>query len=216
MCDERERLIGYVYDECDADERRAIASHLEECGTCRAEIGALRGVRQDLLAWEVPEPRSVWRPYIAPAVQPWYRQIPTWALAAAATVMFAVGLTGGLVANAFSSRPDAAATVAQVAPVSSDASELAEQRLFDRLRAELALAVASRQPQAVPVSDTSHDQLMQRMNQIVSDSEQRQTETVLQIARELSVTSSNTSVQVKRLQEALTQLAEAFANQGGR
>ena len=54
MCDERERLIGYVYDECEAAERRAVESHLEECVDCRQEIAALRSVRQDLLAWAVP------------------------------------------------------------------------------------------------------------------------------------------------------------------
>ena len=51
MCNERERLIGYVYDECADDERRAIEAHLEECGACRTEIGGFRRVRQDLLAY---------------------------------------------------------------------------------------------------------------------------------------------------------------------
>ena len=37
MCDDRERLIGYLYDECDAVERRTIDAHLQECADCRAE-----------------------------------------------------------------------------------------------------------------------------------------------------------------------------------
>ena len=49
MCDDRERLIGYVYDECDAGERRTIEAHLESCEACREEIAGLRGVRTDLL-----------------------------------------------------------------------------------------------------------------------------------------------------------------------
>ena len=97
MCDERERLIGYVYDECDPAERREIAQHLEECSTCRTEIGDLRGVRQDLLAWEVEGGPAVWRPFVAPVVQPWYRQVPAWAMAAAATLMFLIGAAGGFV-----------------------------------------------------------------------------------------------------------------------
>jgi hypothetical protein len=28
MCDERERLIGYLYEECDAEERRQVETHL--------------------------------------------------------------------------------------------------------------------------------------------------------------------------------------------
>ena len=69
MCEERERLIGFVYDECDAAERRTIEEHLETCPTCRREIAGLRGVRQDLLAWSVPEHESVWRPVVPPHVE---------------------------------------------------------------------------------------------------------------------------------------------------
>ena len=54
MCENRERLIGYVYDECDPAERAEIEAHLESCHTCRREIRGLKGVRQDLLAWDVP------------------------------------------------------------------------------------------------------------------------------------------------------------------
>jgi hypothetical protein len=32
MCDERERLIGYVYDECDAGERRLVAEDMVRSG----------------------------------------------------------------------------------------------------------------------------------------------------------------------------------------
>ena len=31
MCDERERLIEYLYDACDADERRRVEAHLASC-----------------------------------------------------------------------------------------------------------------------------------------------------------------------------------------
>ena len=62
MCEDRERLIGYVFDECDPVERRTIDAHLAECLGCRDEVRALRGTRQDLLAWDVPEPGPLWRP----------------------------------------------------------------------------------------------------------------------------------------------------------
>src|SRR5207244_3539312 len=62
MCDERERLIGYVYDECDAGEKRLVEAHLQTCETCREEIGGLRRVRTDLLAWDVPDHGSAWTP----------------------------------------------------------------------------------------------------------------------------------------------------------
>src|SRR6186997_2203697 len=118
MCDERERLIGYVYDECDPAERREIAQHLEECSTCRTEIGDLRGVRQDLLAWEVEGGPAVWRPFVAPVVRPWFKQVPAWAMAAAATLMFLIGAAGGFVTQSLmrGAPADAAATVAAAPP----------------------------------------------------------------------------------------------------
>ena len=100
MCDERERLIGYVYGECDAEERRTIDRHLEECHTCRDEISGLREVRHDLLAWEVPEHGSVWEPFAPARVAPWWRVVPAWAMAAAAGVMFVFGAAGSAVMHA--------------------------------------------------------------------------------------------------------------------
>ncbi len=116
MCDERERLIGFVYDECDAGERRAIEEHVDACPTCRTEIAALRDVREDLLAWRVPLHEPIWRPLpvaAAPSV-PWWRQVPAWALAAAASVMFFSGVAGGAIAAAWL-RPAAATVSARVA-----------------------------------------------------------------------------------------------------
>ena len=50
MCNEREKLIGYLYDEGDSSERDAVRQHLETCAECRSEIGSLRSVREDLVA----------------------------------------------------------------------------------------------------------------------------------------------------------------------
>jgi len=87
MCNQRDRLIGYVYDECNASERDEVQRHLETCGECRAEIAGLRSVREDLLAWDVPDHESVWRPF-APAPAPrWWVQVPGWAMAAAASIV---------------------------------------------------------------------------------------------------------------------------------
>ena len=95
MCENRERLIGYVYDECDPAERREIEAHLESCHTCRRRDSRTRSVRQDLLAWDVPASDPIWRP-MAPA-----RQESSWragtdvGLAAAACATFMVGAAGG-------------------------------------------------------------------------------------------------------------------------
>jgi len=154
MCDERERLIGYVYDECDADERREISQHLGTCDTCRHEIAGLKSVRQDLLAWDVPEPKAVWHPFVQPRVAPSWRDVPAWALATAASVMFAIGAAGGVVTHLWLTRtPVAAAVTAQtttpaaatLVPVSQPSApavnpadlDALEQRLYRRLHAEM-------------------------------------------------------------------------------
>ena len=100
MCDQREKLLGYVYDEGDAADRAEVQKHLDQCPDCRAEIAGLRSVRNDLLAWEVPAHAPVWRPFVAAPVVPWWKQVPKWALAAAAGVVLLLGATGSVVAQA--------------------------------------------------------------------------------------------------------------------
>jgi putative zinc finger protein len=186
MCDERERLIGYVYDECDPAERRVIEEHLEDCGTCRAEIGGLRGVRQDLLAWDVPPHEAVWRPLVPAPVVPWYRQVPAWAMAAAAGVMFLVGAAGGVVTHALVPHDRATvvtATPTQTIPAGVTAGQLTEveQRMVQMMRDELSKReVAVRggpTPQVVPASFGAALTPV-RVNELIGASEQRQWETM--------------------------------------
>ena len=108
MCDEREPLLAYLYNEGDLEERRRVESHLETCEACRDELAGLRSVREDLLAWDVPDHQSVWKPF-TPARPVWsWRDVPAWTMAAAAAVMLALGATGSVAANALiamSARP---------------------------------------------------------------------------------------------------------------
>jgi len=144
MCENRERLIGYVYDECDPAERAEIEAHLETCYTCRREIRGLKSVRQDLLAWDVPASDPIWRP-IAPArPESSWRAVPAWALAAAACATFIVGAAGG--AATYALMPRTAPAVAQVQTTSSPTAiaavtptELAalENKVLAQMRAEL-------------------------------------------------------------------------------
>src|SRR5262245_27947451 len=139
MCNEREQLIGYLYDEGETAEREAVRRHLETCAECRAEIASLRSVREDLTAWEVPEHGSVWRPFTAAPTPPWWHHVPQWALAAAAGIVLATGVAGGAVTHAFMPHPT---PVAQTAPagatqVTAPAELAAMQQEIIRLRAEL-------------------------------------------------------------------------------
>jgi Putative zinc-finger len=148
MCNQRDRLIGYVYDECEASERDEVQRHLETCGECRTEIAGLRSVREDLLAWDVPDHESVWRPF-APAPAPqWWRQVPGWAMAAAASLVLMSGAAGGAVAHGFlpdgaqanaarpESQPVQTSDPVMVSLTPADLSA-AEQRWLTEVRKEL-------------------------------------------------------------------------------
>lgn len=119
MCDDRERLIGYIYDECDDAERQQIEEHLAGCLDCRQEIAGLRTVREDLLAWDVPRHATIWRP-VTPERVTW-RTVPGWVMAAAAGLMLMSGAAGGAVAQMLLSRPEAAITQAAISPAAPPA-----------------------------------------------------------------------------------------------
>lgn len=178
MCEERGGLIGYLYDECDAEERRRLAAHLETCEGCRAELAGLRGVRQHLLAWEVPEHESVWKPFAPARVAPSWRDVPAWALAAAAAGVFAVGAAGGFVARAVV--PAAPVQAAAVPPAGATSADLAalEKRLLGQVRAEMDQRIAPVSAHDVgPVgTNVSSADMMRRVEQLISASEERQSQ----------------------------------------
>lgn len=174
MCDQRERLIEYLYDECQADDRRAVEAHLSECAVCRDEIAGLRGVRQDVLAWDVPHHESVWRPFVAVQRAPSWRDLPAWGLAAAAALVFMAGAAGGAATRLLWPGPigatsiQAAATPAPAAtPVAAvtqaDLARL-EDTLLARMRSEMTVRLetvaahtVTSAPAATPVRASAAD-----------------------------------------------------------
>ena len=96
MCEDKSALVAYVYDECTADERRAVEAHLAGCGACRAEIEGLRDLRGHLAEWTPPDEVlgfRVVRGDATPALAPraWWRA-PAWGLAAAAVLVLAAAV----------------------------------------------------------------------------------------------------------------------------
>jgi anti-sigma factor RsiW len=106
MCEEKELLVGYLYDDLADGQRAAFETHLRGCTECRTELKALRGVRADLAAWAPPEPdfgfrmisvrggrdaaAADLRPVVAPPVQSWRAWwTPAAGLAAAAVLVLA-------------------------------------------------------------------------------------------------------------------------------
>ena len=133
MCDERERLIGYVYDECDARERSAVeASPRVVRGRAATKFAACASVRQDLLAWDVPEHESVWRPFAPARPRRGGARCPRGRWPRRPALMFLIGAAGGVVTHAFTDRPAVTATQAaapaippaQVMPAAISAADL--------------------------------------------------------------------------------------------
>jgi hypothetical protein len=54
-CGDHEALVTFLYDECDAAERDAIASHVAQCASCSDEIQSLRSARALLATWTPPD-----------------------------------------------------------------------------------------------------------------------------------------------------------------
>lgn len=223
MCDERERLIGYVYDEVDAAERAVIDRHLESCAECRDEIRGLRSVRQDLLAWDVPQHGSVWEPFAPARLRPWWREVPAWAMAVAATIMFLIGAAGGVATHAFTDRPAVTATQAaapaipavQVMPASVSPSDLETVRheisdLRSAMDQRVRLA-STHTPATVDVSDRD----FQQVRALLKSGNQRDDELfnlVVSMNNSLVTVKADQNARINSLEQRLRQISEALGS----
>jgi anti-sigma factor RsiW len=131
-CGDTEALVGFLYEECETDERAAIAAHLAVCSACAAEVGALSVTRQQLSAWTPPDARLDVRltskATPAPRVSWWSNPLPAWQLAAA-VVIFAVGT--GLGATLSRSAGTVSAVPADLTGLSHAELTRLDQRLRD-------------------------------------------------------------------------------------
>ena len=195
MCDSKELLVGYLYGELDAIDRRAFDAHLATCAECRAELPGLQATRERLAGWAPPAPALEFRvvsgaaaPVAAPAPA-WRRFAPAWGLAAAAVLVLAAaaGLAnvevrydgdGVVVRTGWAQAGPQAPQGSNPAPpplvVTSMSPDVAaiEQRLRD-------LEIAMRQTgsagvQNVGTSAASDAELLRRVRQLISEAESRQ------------------------------------------
>src|SRR5687768_3073930 len=146
QCGDNTALVAYMYDECEPDERGAIATHVALCGACAAELAALQSTRAQLTAWTPPEtdlgfvitrPSSV----TIPSRASWFaRPLPAWAQVAAAVVIFGAGLSLGIMRGIGPATPSTSAT--SVAATASDGAASVSaadlSALEQRLRREIA------------------------------------------------------------------------------
>ena len=198
QCGEHTGLVSYVYNECDALERAAIDAHVTICAACAAEVAALESTRTSLASWAPPAPElgfQIVRPVHpalaspepdadrpASATRVWHRSaVPAWAQAVAASLIFAAGLSLGVMRGIRSETPAPAraATPAVAASAVSPANTVSPedlQALERRLRAEMSRIHATPGPRdaaATPVI-ASQEQLLERVRALIEESERRQ------------------------------------------
>src|SRR5262249_34190862 len=52
-CGRKDDLLDYLYGETDSSAQASFEDHMDECGSCRAELAAFGRVRDDLSAWQI-------------------------------------------------------------------------------------------------------------------------------------------------------------------
>ena len=94
MCDSKELLVGFLYDELDPSAKRTFEHHLVTCVECRDELAELGVTRGQIALWTPPESDlgfRIVRGAAAPPPAPRVRIAPAWGLAAAAVLVMAIG-----------------------------------------------------------------------------------------------------------------------------
>jgi predicted anti-sigma-YlaC factor YlaD len=232
MCD-KELLVGYLYDEVDAAERRTMETHLLACTECRGELKDLRSTRTRLAAWAPPTPelefQMVRAPEAAASRTRRWSISPAWGLAAAAVLVLSVASAIANVevkfgADGLTVRTGALrASPVQPAPVASTVSTQAIAAADDpRLRAELqTIALRIRDLEAaagngtrpvltsahVPATQAPPADVLRAVRQLISESESRQEQ---ELARRLSQVLRDVEglrrVDLDRVQRALAEM----------
>jgi len=193
MCDSKELLVGFLYDELDPSAKRTFDIHLATCAECRDELAALRVTRGQLALWAPPETDfgfRIVRGAGAPPPAPRFRIAPGWGLAAAALLVVAVGAAianldvrygrDGLVVRTgwqhvvdapVSAQRDAAA---DVTPVDwKTQTEALDRRLRD-LEQTISARSHTSPVQNVSGSGMSEAEVLQRVREMLGQSETRQ------------------------------------------
>lgn len=197
-CGDTVLLAGYVYEDGDPAELRAMAAHVRSCALCTEEVRTLRSIRGHLAAWSPPDtrlgftivPQSTVTTAMAPPPRDrWsWSGVPSWAQAAAAVMLFASGVALAALMNLEVRYDQAggmtirtgwqqAAVPAKTTPVPDhgDIEQLA-RRVFQQERGALTVApsAATAQPRDGSAGAASGQDVLRRVEGMLAASEQRQ------------------------------------------
>ena len=244
-CDDKERLVAFLYGEASDRERAEVQTHLGGCLACAEEVEELRAVRADLAAWQPPHANLGFRIVREPVTtgRRWWH-VPTWApvamaagllLALAASVQVEYGngtivvrtgwvTTGGEPASVARGAAGPARPPAQPASQSeSGAMSEADVRaalaaLESRLRAEMATVRTA----SAPVSATSgagldRATLVTQVEGLIEASERRQQrELALRLAQAMQDVDTQRRSDMVRIENGFGQIEGLTAQEGAR
>ena len=177
MCDSKELLVSFLYDEIDPVAKRDFQKHLSTCVECRDELAELGATRAQIATWTPPDADLGFR-IIREAESPkrrWFQWSPAWGFAAAAVVLLSISAA---IANLHVSYGSDGLTVrtgwnhaTETQPVVTAVDWKAKAQELDRR--VLDLERAQSQQSVVPTASGS-DLSEQRVREIVGQSETRQ------------------------------------------
>ncbi len=183
MCDSKELLVGFLYDEIDPVSKRTFERHLLTCADCRDELAELGATREQIALWAPPDADLGFR-IVRGATEPpkrfgLFSFSPAWGFAAAALLVLAIGAaisnldvrygSDGLVVRTGWNHVAAAQAGATQIDWKSQAEEL-DRRLRDLERSASDRSAVRN----VSSSGLSDAELLQRVRDIVGQSETRQ------------------------------------------
>jgi hypothetical protein len=177
-CGDHAALVSYLYDECEPQQGRAISAHIAMCSACAEEMAGLTATREHLALWSPPDAQLGFKIVSEDLEQSnvlrparWWRQpMPAWGQAAAAVLIFATGVTLGVLRNVSAPRTSTVAANASKPVTTADLAAL-EQRLRGEMSRASATSAAVTSNAPVSAGDA---RLLTRVRQMIDDSEQRQ------------------------------------------
>ena len=244
-CNDKERLVSFLYGETSDRERAEVEAHLAGCVTCAEEVDELRAVRVDLAAWQPPEAELGFRIVREPVTtsRRWWH-VPAWApVAMAAGVLLALAASvhveygnGAIVVRtgwATASAPPAGAAGGQVAPAKGTQSagqtasatmseadvRAALASLESRLRAEMATSRLASATSAPPNSDAGFDRvaLVKQVESLIEASERRQQrELAFRLAQAMQDVDTQRRSDLVRIENGLGQIEGLTVQEGAR
>ena len=227
LCGNKAVLIAYLYNECSAEEREWISSHLMTCTACAQEIDELKGVRSMLTEWAPAEPEPQFQLVSRndSGASPWWYSQPvrTFGLAAAALLVTAVAVSlinleitygpDGLLVRTGWTRPATAPVLESTEPgwrkefetlAQGLREEFAENQGVSAPEVSLANAELGEEGSRTGMTDNA---LVERVQGLVDESEQRQQrELALRFAQLLRETEVQRQADLLRIDQQLGEL----------